>query len=187
MKNDTFWKKFFFMTLVVVGTAGILGVAGFYLWFLFPVQKINGLTYLSTEDLLIYYGLINLQSLIGVNFFVHFLYFKWVETTRPLKDGLLIGGYLLVFCWVTDILVYVFVRNTLPTVHEYFLGKNQPEIGIAWVVGFCAAAFAGWLEQRRRDESPGTFKRRAFVYLSGLVLASILLTFIGIRFFDIRP
>lgn len=187
MGNDTCLKKFFFMTLVVVGTAGILGVAGFYLWFVFPILEINGLTYMSPGDLVTYYCIINLLDLIGVNLFAHFLYFKWVKTTSPFKDGLLIGGYLLIFCWVSDIFVYVFVRNTLPTIHEYFLGKNQPEIGIAWIVAFGAAAFAGWLEQRRRDASPGTFKLRAFIYMSGLVLASILLTVIGIWFFDITP
>jgi hypothetical protein len=27
-----------------------------------------------------------------------------------------------------------FLRKTLPSLHEYFLGKNQPEIGIAWLI-----------------------------------------------------
>ena len=53
MTNDPTWKKFLFMTLVVIATAGILGVAGFYLWFVFPVQTINGLTYLRTSDLFV--------------------------------------------------------------------------------------------------------------------------------------
>jgi hypothetical protein len=187
MRNDPSWKKLLFMTLVVVATGGILGVAGFYLWFVFPVLRINGLTYLETSDLILYYSLINLLDVIGVNLFARILYFRWVNTTRPLRDGLVLGAYLLVFCWVTDILVYIFIRNTLPTVHEYFLGKNQPEIGIAWIVAFCAAVFAGWLEQRRRRVSAGRFKRETLVYLSGLVVASIALTVIGIAFFDIRP
>jgi hypothetical protein len=185
--NDPFWEKLFFMTLVILATAGILGLAGFYLWFVFPVQTIHGLYYLETSDLFIYYGLINLLDVIGINLFARILYFKWVHTTWPLRDGVVMGGYLLVFCWVTDILVYIFIRNTLPTVHDYFLGKNQPEIGIAWIVAFCAAVFAGWLEQRRSQESARRLRNETILYLSGLVVASILLTVIGVGLFDIRP
>jgi hypothetical protein len=187
MKNDPIWKKFIFMTLVVMATVGILGVAGFYLWFVFPVQKINGLTYLRTSDLFVYYGLINLLDVVGVNLFARVLYFRWVDTARPLKDGIWLGGYLLVFSWLTDIVVYIFIRNTLPTVREYFIGKNQPEIGIAWVVGFCAAVLAGWLETRRRDPSSGNVRALATGSIVGLILASIVMTVIGIAFFDIRP
>jgi hypothetical protein len=187
MKNDPPWKKFLFMSLVVIATAGILGVAGFYLWFVFPVQKIHGLTYLRTSDLIVYYGLINLFDVVGVNLFARALYFRWVRTTRPLKDGIWLGGYLLVFCWLTDILVYILIRKTLPTVREYFLGKNQPEIGIAWVVAFFAAVLAGWLEARRREASAGGIKVPATVGIVGLILASIVLTVIGVGFFDIRP
>ena len=187
MKNDPAWKKFLFMTLVVIATTGILGVTGFYLWFVFPVEKIHGLTYMKTSDLFIYYGLINLLDVVGVNLFARALYFRWVKTDRPLKDGVCLGGYLLVFSWLTDILIYVFIRNTLPTVREYFLGKNQPEIGIAWVVGVCAAVLAGWLEARRREAPTGGIKVLAAAGIVGLILASIVLTAIGIFFFDIRP
>ena len=187
MNNDPAWKKLLFMTLVVIATAGILGVAGFYLWFVFPVQKIHGLTYLRTPDLLVYYGLINLLDVVGVNLFARALYFRWVNTARPLRDGVWLGGYLLVFCWATDILVYILVRNTLPTVREYFLGKNQPEIGIAWVVAFCAAVLAGWLEARRRDPSAGNVRLLAAAGVGGLIAASIVLTVVGVGFFDIRP
>lgn len=187
MKNAPIWKKFLFMSLVVFATVGILGVAGFYLWFVFPVEKINGLTYLATRDLLIYYGVINVLDVIGVNLFAWGLYFRWVKTDRPLRDGAWIGAYLLVFSWATDILVYIFIRNTLPTVNEYFFGKNQPEIGIAWIVGFSAAVLAGWLEKRRREPPAGGKTRAAVLYSAGLVLVSMLLTVIGIGFFDIRP
>ncbi len=187
MTNDPAWKKFLFMTLVVIATAGILGVAGFYLWFVFPVQKINGLTYLRTPDLLLYYGIINLLDVVGVNLFARVLYFRWVKTARPLADGIRLGTYLLVFCWATDILVYILVRKTLPTVREYFLGKNQPEIGIAWLVAFCAAALAGWLEARRREEPTGHVRTLATAGIGGLIVASIVLTVIGVGFFDIRP
>ena len=74
MKNDPIWKKFIFMTLVVMATVGILGAAGFYLWFVFPVQKINGLTYLRTSDLFVYYGLINLLDVVGDKGFTVTLY-----------------------------------------------------------------------------------------------------------------
>ena len=106
MKNDPTWKKFIFMTLVVIATAGILGVAGFYLWFVFPVQKINGLTYLRTSDLFIYYGLINLLDVVGVNLFAQALYFRWVKTARPVvfvtvPAGVQSGGSRLVALWTS--------------------------------------------------------------------------------------
>ncbi len=88
---------------------------------------------------------------------------------------------------MTDILVYIFIRNTLPTVHEYFLGKNQPEIGIAWIVAFSAAVLAGWLEHRRRQDTAAQLRKAVFVSLSGLVVISILLTVVGVGFFDVRP
>lgn len=187
MVDDPRWKKVIFMTLVVIATVGSLGLVGFYLWFAFRVETINGLTYLRTPDILIYYGLLNLLDVVGVNLFARVLYFRWVKTTRPLQDGIWLGSYLLVFSWITDILVYVFIRGTLPTIREYFLGKNQPEIGIAWLVGFCAAVLAGWLEARRREASTHDIKVLATTGIVGLVLAAIALSAIGIGFFDIRP
>ena len=187
MENDPGWRKFVFMTLVVVATVGIIGFVGFKLWFVFPVQKIHGLTYLGTPDILIYYGAINVLDVLGVNLFARLLYFRWVKTDRPLQDGIWIGIYLLVFSWVTDIVIYIFIRKTLPTLQEYFFGKNQPEIGIAWIVGVCAAALAGWLEARRRDPSIRNMKVLATGAIAGLVVVSIALTVIGIGLFDIRP
>ncbi len=97
MEDDPLWKKLCLMTLVVLAIAGILGVAGFYLWFVFPVQKVNGLTYLKTSDLFVYYGVINLLDVIGVNLFARLLYFRWINTKRPLRHGVVLGGYLLAF------------------------------------------------------------------------------------------
>ena len=187
MIDDPTWKKVIFMTLVVIATVGTLGVVGFYLWFAFRVETINGLTYLRTPDIFIYYGLLNLLDVVGVNLFARVLYFRWVKTTRPLQDGLWLGSYLLCFSWVVDILVYIVIRGTLPTIREYFLGKNQPEIGIAWLVGFSAAALAGWLEARRRESSARDIKVLATGGIAALVLAAIALTAIGIGFFDVRP
>lgn len=187
MQNDASWKKFLFMTLIVIATAGILGVAGFYLWFVFPIERINGLTYMSDRDLMTYYGIINLLDVVGVSLLIRYFYFKFVRTSQPLRDGTLIGIYLLVFCWVTDILVYIFIRSTIPSVEEYFLGKNQPEIGIAWLIGFSAAVLAGWLEQHRRKMQPAQVGNLALISSSGLILISIVATVIGITFFDIRP
>jgi hypothetical protein len=43
------------------------------------------------------------------------------------------------------------------------------------------------LEARRRDASTGDIKVLATAGIGGLILASIVLTAVGIGFFDIRP
>lgn len=187
VQNDPWWRKFLFLTLVILSLYSILSIIGFFLWFVFPVQEIHGLTYLLTPHLLLYYILINIMDVVGVLLFAQIIYYRRVRTYYPIRDGIILGCYVLVFCWLTDIIVYIFIRKTLPTIHEYFLGKNQPEIGIAWLVGFAAAVLAGWLETRRRALPSGHYRIEFIVSLSLLICVSIILTVVGILFFDIRP
>ncbi len=186
-QNDPWWRKWFFLTLVVLAALGILGVAGFYLWFVFPVQKIRGLTYLETPHLILYYIILNLLDVGGIILFAQLLYFRRVNSYNPIRDGIILGIYLVIFSWGVDIVVYVFLRNTLPSIHEYFLGKNQPEIGIAWLVGFAAAVLAGWLEKRRRTLPGHLFWRKVLLCSSVLIGVAAALTIIGITLFDIHP
>ena len=187
VQNDSWWRKFLFLTLVVLSLYSILSLIGFFLWFVFPVQEIHGLTYLLTPHLLLYYILINIMDVVGVILFAQIIYYRRVRTYYPVRDGIILGCYVLVFCWLTDIIVYIFIRKTLPTIHEYFLGKNQPEIGIAWLVGFAAAVLAGWLETRRRALPSSHYRMEFIISLSLLICVSIILTVVGILFFDIRP
>jgi len=187
VQNDPWWRKFLFLTLVILSLYSILSIIGFFLWFVFPVQEIHGLTYLLTPHLLLYYILINIMDVVGIILFAQIIYYRRVRTYYPIRDGIILGCYVLVFCWLTDIIVYIFIRKTLPTIHEYFLGKNQPEIGIAWLVGFAAAVLAGWLETRRRALPSRHYRIEFIISLSLLICVSIILTVVGILFFDIRP
>jgi hypothetical protein len=187
MNNDPWWRKLFFLSLVILAVYGIGGSVGFFLWFMFPVQRIHGLTYLQTPHLILYYIIINLLDIGFIILFAALLYYRRVKTSFPLRDGVLLGCYLVGCSWMIDILVYVFIRRTLPTIHEYFWGKNQPEIGIAWIVAFVAAVLAGWLETRRRSPSGRDFRIESAILVSLLAGASAVLTVIGILFLDIRP
>jgi len=187
MQDDPWWKKLIFLNLVTVTTLGVNGLIGFYLWFVFPVATINNLTYLQTSHLIIYYIIINLMSIVGVIIFSQLLYYRRLKTTQPTRDGVVLGAYLVSVSWVVDIVIYIFIRKTLPTLGEYFLGKNQPEIGIAWLVGFFACVVAGIWETRRRSLPTQRKWIRMITYPSLLMCASVVLTVIGILYFDIRP
>jgi hypothetical protein len=185
--NGSFLRKFAFMTFVVFTVYSILSVVGFYLWFAFPVQKINGLTYLRPNDLILYYFIINFNDIAGVLLFSHIIYFKYVKSTSPFKDGIFLGIYLLIFCWILDLFVYVFIRKTLPTINEYFLGKNQPEIGIAWLIGFLSALYSGWLHAEDHNHIRRFNYKKAVQILLILTIISAVLIIVGIAFFDVRP
>jgi len=185
--SESFLRKFAFMTIVVFAVYSILSVVGFYLWFAFPVEKINGLTYLSRNDLILYYTIVDFNDIAGVLLFSHIIYFKYVKSATPIRDGVFLGIYLVIFSWILDLFVYVFIRNTLPTIDEYFLGKNQPEIGIAWLIAFLSALFSGWLHTTERNHDHRFNYKKAAQILFILTIISAVLTFVGIMFFDIRP
>ena len=185
--NGSFLRKFAFMTIVVFAVYSILSVVGFFLWFAFPVEKIHGLTYLRRNDLILYYFIVNFNDIAGVLLFSHIFYYKYVKSTTPIKDGVLLGLYLLIFSWILDLFIYVFIRKTLPTLNEYFLGKNQPEIGIAWLIGFLSALYSGWLHSKDQNHIRRFNYKKAGKTLLILTLISAALTVVGIGFFDIKP
>ncbi|MFN8259253.1 MAG: hypothetical protein U0W24_26430 [Bacteroidales bacterium] len=186
-QNGSFLRKFAFMTMVVVVVYGLLSVAGFYLWFVFPVEKIHGLTYLRQNDLILYYIIINFNDIAGVLLFSHIIYYKYVKSTSPVKDGFFLGIYLVIFSWILDLFVYVFIRKTLPTLEEYLLGKNQPEIGIAWLIAFLSALYSGWLHAEDENHIRRFNYKKAILVLLILTIISSALTVAGILFFDVRP
>ena len=185
--NASFLRKFAFMTIVVFAVYGILSVVGFYLWFAFPVEKINGMTYLSRNDLILYYIIVNFNEIAGVLLFSHIIYYKYVKSATPVKDGVFLGIYLIIFSWILDLFIYVFVRKTLPAIDEYFLGKNQPEIGIAWLIGFFSALSSGWLHSEDHNHICRFTYKKAGLLLLILTTISVALTVVGVVFFDVRP
>ncbi len=185
--DDSFLRKLFFMTLVVLIVYGILGIIGFFLWFAFPVEKINGLTYLQGNNLIYYYLIVNFMDIAGILFASHTIYYKRISTAAPIKDGILLGICLVMASWLIDLFIYVFIRKTLPSIHEYFLGKNQPEIGIAWITAFVSAVCGGWLHTGNENLRSGSIRMKWAVTILLLTIASAAITIIGILFFDIRP
>jgi hypothetical protein len=185
--NGSFLRKFAFMTFVVFAVYGILSVVGFYLWFAFPVEKINGLSYLRRNDLILYYIIVDFNDIAGVLLFSHIIYYRYVKSTTPIKDGVFLGIYLIIFSWILDLFVYVFIRKTLPAFDEYFLGKNQPEIGIAWLIAFLSALYSGWLHAEDQDHIRRFSYKKAALILFMLTIISAALTVVGIVFFDVRP
>jgi hypothetical protein len=185
--DDGFLRKLFLMTVVVFSVYIILGTTGFFLWFAFPVEKINGLTYLPGNNLIYYYLIINFQDIIGVLFFSHIFYYRRINTSSPLKEGSLLGIYLVIASWLIDLFVYVFVRKTLPTIEEYFLGKNQPEIGIAWLFAFLSALCSGWLHTENKKLVRRIKYQRLILIIILLTISSAAITTFAILFFDIKP
>jgi hypothetical protein len=185
--NDSFLRKLFLMTSVLFIVYLILGIIGFFLWFAFPVEIINGLTYLMGNNLIYYYIIVNFIDIAGILFISHLVYYKNVQTTTPIKDGVFLGLYLVVMSWLIDLFVYVFIRKTLPSIHEYFFGKNQPEIGIAWIIALISAICSGWLHVENKNLIPKVIRRKCLITLSLLTIISTIVTIIGILFFDIKP
>jgi hypothetical protein len=87
----SFLNKLALMTIVVFVVYSILSVVGFYLWFAFPVEIIHGMTYLRRNDLILYYIIINFNDIAGVLLFSHILYYRYVKSTTPIKDGAILG------------------------------------------------------------------------------------------------
>lgn len=185
--NDSFIRKLTFMTLVVFTVYLILGIIGFFLWYAFPVETKNGLSYLSGNNLIYYYIIVNFMDIAGILFVSHIVYYKFVKTTSPIRDGLYLGIYLIIFSWLIDLVVYVFIRKTLPTISEYFFGKNQPEIGIAWLIAFISALYSGYLHAVNRNFIRNISYRKLIYAVLILTVISIILTVVGILFFDIKP
>ncbi len=185
--NSGWLRKVVFMTIVVFAVYSILSVVGFYLWFAFPVEKIHGLTYLRRNDLILYYIIVNFNDIAGVLLFSHLIYYRYVRSTTPIQDGVFLGIYLVAFSWILDLVVYVFIRKTLPTLEVYFLGKNQPEIGIAWLVAFFSALVAGWLHAEDKLNIRRFTLKKALWVLLFLTIVSSTITVVGIVFFDVRP
>ena len=185
--NDSFLRKLTFMTLVVFSVYVVLGIIGFFLWFAFPVEVKNGLSYLVGNNLIFYYVIVNFMDIVGILLLSHIIYYRFVNTTTPVKDGVILGLYLIIFSWLLDLIVYVFIRKTLPSIHEYFLGKNQPEIGIAWLIACISAIISGYMHIENRNFVANISYRKLIYAIIILSLISTLLTIIGIRFFDIKP
>jgi hypothetical protein len=94
---------------------------------------------------------------------------------------------LIIFSWLIDLVIYVFIRKTLPSIHEYFLGKNQPEIGIAWLIAYISALCSGYIHVENRNFVRKISYRKLIAAILILAIVSTIFTVVGILFFDIKP
>jgi hypothetical protein len=136
---------------------------------------------------MLYYVIVNFNDIAGILLFSHIIYYKYVKTITPIKDGIFLGIYVIVFSWILDLFIYVFIRKTLPGFDEYFLGKNQPEIGITWLIGFLSALSSGWLHAEDQNHIYRFNYKKAALTLLFLTIISAVLIIIGIGYFDIKP
>jgi len=108
----------------------------FPLWFLFKPVKIDGITYLLGNNLIAYWAIsfVIITPLV-IGFCAYVFYFKKTECTNIFKDAIIIGLYQVPLGWIFEIVIYVYWRKTILSIHDYFFGKNYPWIMINWAIG----------------------------------------------------
>jgi len=160
----TVWAKKKHPRLIKVGYATLFaitsyivgGVVLFPLYLIFRPVKIEGITYLMGVNLwafwLISFVIVTPLVVAGT---AYFLYFRKVAVTKYMKEALLIGLYQVPWGWFFEIVIYVYWRQTIPSVYDYFFGKNFPWIDINWLIGvlspLIAAYFARKVSTSRKD------------------------------------
>jgi hypothetical protein len=108
----------------------------FPLYFLFRPVKIDGVTYLLGNNLIAYWiiSFVIITPLV-IGFCAYLFYFKKVKSDNIIKDAIIIGLYQVPLGWIFEIVIYVYWRKTIPTIYDYFFGKNFPWIMINWIIG----------------------------------------------------
>ena len=127
------------------------GLALFPLYFLFQPVKIDGITYLLGPNLWAYW----LVSFIVVTPLVigwcsYFFYFKEVAYRNIYLNAIFIGLFQVPLGWIMEIIIYVYWRKTIPTIYDYFFGKNFPWIMINWVIGAIVPLAVAYLLKKRK-------------------------------------
>jgi hypothetical protein len=142
-----------------IGHASIFSIANYIIggFLLFPIYfafrpiKIKGITYLVGFNLWGYW-LISFIIItpVVVGLCAYFLYFKKVSIKNYYKEAILIGLFQLPWGWFFEIVIYVYMRKTVPTIYAYFFGKNFPWIDINWAVGVLTPLLVAHLIKRHK-------------------------------------
>jgi hypothetical protein len=149
--------KFASATNFVITTYIVGGVIMFPLYFAFHPVKIEGVTYLPESALPYYWGLCYIISVIMCMILSYYLFFKVNPSNINIKSALIIGFYQLPLGWFFEIVIYVYMRKTIPTIFDYFFGKNFPWLNINWLIGAFAPLLAVLIiNHRRRKKLPTT-------------------------------
>lgn len=156
----TFWvrtrnhfklTKVGYATIFVIMSYIIGGVILFPLYFLFKPVKINGITYLMGFNLWGYWLISFFIVTPGiVTIVAYFLYFKKVPVVNFFKEAVLIGLYQLPWGWFFEIIIYVYWRKTIPSIYDYFFGKNFPWIDINWLIGVVSPLIAAYIAKHTK-------------------------------------
>ena len=146
--------KLGYATQFAIAVYIIGGVFLFPLYFAFQPIKIEGITYLTGANLWAYWLItyIVVLPLVGAGI-AYFLYFRKVVVRKYYKEGLLLGLYQIPWALLFEIVIYVYWRKTIPSVYDYFLGKNYPWIEIAWMVSILSPLIAAEIARKKAAKS----------------------------------
>jgi hypothetical protein len=148
--NNTRLSKICQATHYTIITYILGGVILFPLYFAFKPIKIDGITYLVGYNLWIYWllDLIIVTPAVTISI-AYFQYFKKVPIQNYKIEALFLGLYQLILSLFFEIVIYVYWRKTLPSIHAYFFGKNFPWIDINWVIGFLCVFVAAYIAKKK--------------------------------------
>jgi len=156
----TLWARKKQNRLVKLGYATEFAIAAyiiggailFPLYFAFKPIKIEGITYLTGFNLWAYWLItyILVLPLVGAGT-AYLLYFKKASITNYYKEGLLLGFYQVPLGLFFEIVIYVYWRKTIPSIYDYFFGKNFPWIDIAWFIGIFCPLIAAYIAKRTKE------------------------------------
>ncbi|MBN1997299.1 hypothetical protein JW935_07095 [candidate division KSB1 bacterium] len=144
--------KFGYATQFAISVYIVGGAILFPLYFVFKPTKIDGITYLLGLNLWAYWLITYILVLPFVGAITaYFIYFKRVSISKYYKDGLLLGIYQIPWAFLFEIFIYVYWRKTIPSIYDYFFGKNYPWIEIAWIISILSPLIAAHISKRVKD------------------------------------
>jgi len=126
------------------------GVILFPLFLAFNPIKIDGVSYLQGAAIPVYWGLSWLISIILCIVFSYYLFFRLNPSNVNVKSALIIGFYQLPLGWFFEIIIYVYMRKTIPSIFDYFFGKNFPWLNINWLLAALAPMITVLILRRKR-------------------------------------
>jgi hypothetical protein len=138
-------------TNFVISTYIIGGSLLFPLFLAFKPVKINGISYLQGVSIPIYWILSWTITIFLCTVLSYFLFFRINKENINIKSALVIGFLQLPLGWFFEIVIYVYMRKTIPTIFDYFFGKNFPWLNINWVLGALAPIITVLLINKKRN------------------------------------
>ena len=138
IKENTKLYKFFSAINFTITTYIVGGIILFPLFLIFKPIKINGISYLQGICIPVYWSLSWIISIVLCVIFSYLFFFRIHKTNRNYKTAFFLGFFQLPIMWFFEIIIYVYIRQTIPTIFDYFFGKNFPWLNINWILAIFA-------------------------------------------------